>query len=139
MDPTEYLGHILFFRLRNPVVVLGPNEHATMMEMASAICENNDGRCRSFGRCQNQKRDSFGGQTIIVRAEPDILFLKHASIILRQSSNPAQSLSCSIMEKPHTGLDDCLNMLLSCFRKSIYASDRQPTRRATLNLFGCNI
>ena len=29
----------------------------------------------------------------------------------------AQSLTCSIMEKPHTGLDDCLRMLLSCFRK----------------------
>ena len=28
----------------------------------------------------------------------------------------AQSLTCSIIEKPHTGLDDCLNMLLSCFR-----------------------
>ena len=29
----------------------------------------------------------------------------------------AQSITCSIMEKPHAGLDDCLNMLLSCFRK----------------------
>ena len=29
----------------------------------------------------------------------------------------APSLTCSIMEKPHTGLKDCLNMLLSCFRK----------------------
>ena len=28
----------------------------------------------------------------------------------------AQSLTCSIMEKPHTGLDDCLRILLSCFR-----------------------
>ena len=33
----------------------------------------------------------------------------------------AQSLTCSIMEKPHTGLDDCLNMLLSCFRKMMLA------------------
>ena len=31
----------------------------------------------------------------------------------------AQSLTCSIMEKPHTRLDDCLNMLKSCFRKRI--------------------
>ena len=31
----------------------------------------------------------------------------------------AQSLTCSIMEKPYTGLDECLNMLLSCFRKRI--------------------
>ena len=28
----------------------------------------------------------------------------------------AHSLTCSIMEKPHTGLDDCLRILLSCFR-----------------------
>ena len=31
----------------------------------------------------------------------------------------AQNLTCAIMEKPHTGLDDCLNMLLSCFRKRL--------------------
>ena len=29
----------------------------------------------------------------------------------------APNLACSFMEKPLTGLDDCLNMLLSCFRK----------------------
>ena len=28
----------------------------------------------------------------------------------------AQSLTCSIMEKPHTGLDECPRILLSCFR-----------------------
>ena len=27
----------------------------------------------------------------------------------------AQSLTCSIMEKPHTGLDECPIILLSCF------------------------
>ena len=27
----------------------------------------------------------------------------------------AQSLTCSIMEKPHRGLDDCPRILLSCF------------------------
>ena len=31
----------------------------------------------------------------------------------------AQTLTCSIMEKPHTGLDDCLNMLLACFTKKM--------------------
>ena len=35
----------------------------------------------------------------------------------------AQSLTCSIMEKPHTGLDDCLIMLLACFRKRMSACD----------------
>ena len=29
----------------------------------------------------------------------------------------AQSLTCSIMEKPLTGLDDCLIVLQACFRK----------------------
>ena len=29
----------------------------------------------------------------------------------------AQSLACSMVDKPQTGLVDCLNMLLSCFRK----------------------
>ena len=33
----------------------------------------------------------------------------------------AQSLTCTIMEKPHAGLGDCLNMLLSCFRKRMSA------------------
>ena len=28
----------------------------------------------------------------------------------------AQSLTCSIMEIPHTGLDECAKFLLSCFR-----------------------
>ena len=28
-----------------------------------------------------------------------------------------QSLTCSIMERPHSGLDYCLKMLLACFRK----------------------
>ena len=33
----------------------------------------------------------------------------------------AQSLTCSIVEKLQTGLDDCLNMLLSRFRKRMSA------------------
>ena len=64
----------------------------------------------------------------------DILFLKHDSSIFKQSSNPvcgsrksqasspwaklhrAQPVH-SIMENPLTGLDDCQNILLACFRK----------------------
>ena len=34
----------------------------------------------------------------------------------------AQSLTCSIVEKPHTRLDDCLRILLSYFRKRMSAS-----------------
>ena len=30
-----------------------------------------------------------------------------------------QSLTCSIMEKPHTGLDDCPRMLLPCFKNKM--------------------
>ena len=36
-----------------------------------------------------------------------------------------QILTCSNMEKPHTGLDDCLNMLLACFIKRMSGS-RDP-------------
>ena len=38
----------------------------------------------------------------------------------------AQRRTCSIMEKPHTELDKCLRMLLSCFIKRMSA---QGTRR----------
>ena len=36
----------------------------------------------------------------------------------------AQSLTCAIMEKPHTGLDYCLNMLLACFRKRMFVDEQ---------------
>ena len=36
--------------------------------------------------------------------------------------------TCSIMEKPHTGLDDCPNMLLSCFRKMMSGVRRRIGR-----------
>ena len=58
----------------------------------------------------------------------DIIFVKHDSSIFRQSSNlyvihggakpvlcGPKSPTCSIM----SGLDDCLNMQLSCFRKRV--------------------
>ena len=35
----------------------------------------------------------------------------------------AQSLTCSIMENPHTGLDDYLNVLMACFRATMFATD----------------
>ena len=59
-----------------------------------------------------------------MRGDGEVLALKHESKIFRQSSIPvcgsrksqtAQSLPCSIMEKPHTKLDDCLKILLLCF------------------------
>ena len=65
------------------------------------------------------------------REEAEVLALKPESRILGQCSNlvsgsrmsqasspwaKQQSLTCSIMEKPHTGLDECPRILLSCFR-----------------------
>ena len=35
---------------------------------------------------------------------------------LFSTGQTAQSLTCSFMEKPHTGLDECPRILLSCFR-----------------------
>ena len=79
-----------------------------------------------FSGCMGREREREGG------GGADILALKHESRILGQWSNPeywfkevpsqfsigqtAQSLTCSTMEKPHTGLDDCPRILLSCFR-----------------------
>ena len=37
--------------------------------------------------------------------------------VLRGPNSTEPSLTCSIMDKPHTGPDDCLNMLLSCFKQ----------------------
>ena len=72
------------------------------------------------------------GTTGLLQSE--VLALKRKSRILGQWSYPvsgsrksqdsshfsvgqtAQSLTCSIMEKPHTGLDECPRILLSCFR-----------------------
>ena len=44
----------------------------------------------------------------------------------------AQSLTCSIMEKPHTGLDECLGILLLCFRAR--TSDGKDTGTAELGV-----
>ena len=35
----------------------------------------------------------------------------------------AHNLTCSIMEKPHAGLEECLIILLSCFRARNSAAD----------------
>ena len=102
-----------------------------------------------------------GGQTIpqmwgqtehrFCRQRADILILKHASRILRQDSNPvcgsrksqansgqtAQRLACSIIEKPHTGLDDCQRILLSCF--IIRMSDRGGEGSELQNICGRHI
>ena len=46
----------------------------------------------------------------------------------------AQSLICSIMEKPQSGLDDCLRVLQACFRKRM--SDQEPVRLRRVRLRG---
>ena len=47
-------------------------------------------------------------------------------------SQTAQSLTCSIMEKPNTGLDDCLRMLLPCFRKRMSGLHSAPNTTSLL-------
>ena len=43
------------------------------------------------------------------------------------ADDPAFNTStCSIMEKPHAGFEDCLNTLQSCFRKRISVSYQPP-------------
>ena len=65
-------------------------------------------------------------------SSPELLALKHESRILGHSSNPEcgfsmmkQVMLCAVWtmenwlgasKEPHTGLDDCLRVLLSCFR-----------------------
>ena len=64
-------------------------------------------------------------------AQSEFLALKQESRILGQWSNlvsgsrknqasspwaKQQCLTCSVMEKPHTGLDECKRIILSCFR-----------------------
>ena len=44
----------------------------------------------------------------------------------------AQSITCSIMEKPHTGLDECPRILLACFRarnSGVHPSDQKSRGR----------
>ena len=43
----------------------------------------------------------------------------------------------AIMEKPHTGLDDCLSMLLSCFRKWMSGRQTERERRVIDNILLC--
>ena len=45
----------------------------------------------------------------------------------------AQSLICSIVEKQHTELDDCVNMLPSCFRKRMSGETARQTVRRPLD------
>ena len=76
-----------------------------------------------FRRPRTKSRSRGGSGT-------EVPALKHESRILGQWSNPVSvsrkslasspwaklhSLTCSVMEKPHTGLDECPRILLSCF------------------------
>ena len=50
----------------------------------------------------------------------------------------AQSLTCSFMEKPHTVLDDCLRILLSCFRKKRSGGYVRAARYIAMHCEQCN-
>ena len=64
------------------------------------------------------KADMQHSQTVV---QTCILFMEEPNQF--SVGQTAQSLTFSIMEKPHTGLDDCLRMLLPCFRKRMSVSN----------------
>ena len=95
--------------------------------------------------CGSDRARGFSGRSVsdMTCCYLDILFLKPACSILRQSSNPVcgswksqasslcakkQSLTWSIKKKPHTGLEDCLRMLFSWFRKRMSGPEVARTR-----------
>ena len=93
-------------------------------------------RERVRDRCVRAEENDSGGA--------DVLFLKHVSSILRviqpcmwfievpsqfSMVQTTQRLSCSIMAKIHSWLDDCLRMLQACFRKKTCTKEEE-------NLFG---
>ena len=49
-------------------------------------------------------------------------------------SQTAQSPTCSIMEKPHTGLDECLRMLQACFRRMMSVPDGVRVHRVGVDV-----
>ena len=54
-------------------------------------------------------------------------------------SQRAQNLTCSLMKKPHAWLEDCLNMLLSCFRKRRSGAVHSPVRVRPLPDVSCQV
>ena len=93
-------------------------------------------RERVRDRCVRAEENDSGGA--------DVLFRKHVSSILRviqpcmwfievpsqfSMVQTTQRLSCSIMAKIHSWLDDCLRMLQACFRKKTCTKEEE-------NLFG---
>ena len=57
-------------------------------------------------------------QTVI---QPCMWFIEEPSQF--SMGQTAQSLTCSIMEKPRTGLDDCLRVLQACLKKRMSDKD----------------
>ena len=68
-------------------------------------------RVSEMGRHPFSKAHLQHSQTVI---QPCMWFMEEPSQF--PVGQTAPSLTCFIMEKPHTRLDDYLNMLLSCFR-----------------------
>ena len=78
-----------------------------MNELACACAPGGSVRCRV--PCNKAlEKDS---RTVI---QPCICFKEEPSQF--STGQTSQSLTCSIMEKPQTGLDECPRILLSCFR-----------------------
>ena len=67
--------------------------------------------------------------------EPCIMFMEEPSQF--SVGQTAQILTCYIMEKPHTGLDDCLIMLLPCLRK-VMSGAHIMSAQETLSHHNCS-
>ena len=103
-----------------------------MMKMRSLRCKQ---RCNSYslslslsrlaprGPCfKSREEDS---QTVV---QPYMWFKEEPSQL--SMGQTEQSLPCSIMEKPHTGLDERPRILLSCFRAGNSTRPSLPRRSA---------
>ena len=127
----------------------------------AAIVETSLGRNEKMQRAEQNVEDGHGrrvsdlqneSQVLSFSLSSDILFLKHASSIFRQSSNPVCGFSmmeqvklCAVWPTENwlsssmndiQGWIDCLNMLLSCFRKkNVFLSSAIPPPRAILRSF----
>ena len=82
------------------------------------------------------------------RQRAEFLALKHACSILRQSSNPvcgswksqaAQSLTCSIMEKPHSGLDDVWESYSHALEKGCLGERGREKRSRPPKIWDCYV
>ena len=113
------------------VAVVGsvPDRHAQGNFGEDVLGLGEEGQLFPGRRSQNDDSAARLRHAKVAGLKSDILFLKHSQTVIQPCMwfmeepsyfsvcQAAQTLNCSIMEKPHTGLDDCLRMLQAFFRK----------------------